>query len=150
MKNTPLKLSRSTFSIKPKSKFAIDDKKKLQNTFIEGVRFEIENKLEDEDFGILELCKAIGLSRSQLHNRIKSATGLSTSIYIRSVKLNRAKYLLENSELNVSQVAYEVGYKDPSYFSRLFTEYFGNNPRNISKGLPSLEEKSSCKIISLW
>ena len=99
-----------------------------KGAFILKVRNIIETKINDESFGIQQLCKEIGLSRSQLHNKIKAETGLSTSIYIRSVKLGKAKFLLDQTELNVSEIAYMVGYKDPSYFSRLFVERYNLSP----------------------
>ena len=101
------------------------------NTFIQKVRDMILENIDDENFGITELCRAIGISRSQLHNKIKANTGLSTSIYIRFIRLERANHLLKHSDLNISEVAYEVGFKDPSYFSRLFCERFGIAPSKV-------------------
>ena len=103
----------------------------VRKTFIQKVQNIIEENIEDEDFGILELCKAIGISRSQLHNKIKAKTDLSTSIFIRNIRLQKAKVLLQYSELNISEVAFEVGFKDASYFSRLFTEKFGHSPSQL-------------------
>ena len=100
----------------------------LKKTFLQNVQFQIEKNISDENFGILELCKNIGISRSQLHNKIKAQTGLSTSIFIRSLRLKRANALINNSELNISEIAYEVGFKDPSYFSRLYSEQYGVSP----------------------
>lgn len=99
-----------------------------EDLFLEKVRQAVLNKLDNPDFGIEELCQAVTLSRAQLHNKLKALTGLSTSIYIRSIRLNKAKQLLESSNLNVSEVAYEVGFKDPKYFSRLFTNEFKKPP----------------------
>ena len=104
-----------------------------EDAFIQKVRNAIEENISDETYGIMHLCRAIGLSRSQLHNKIKALTGLSTSIFIRSIKLNKAKYLLENSDLNVSEVAYEVGFKNANYFSTLYLEEFGENPSKTRK-----------------
>ena len=100
----------------------------LKKTFLQKVKFQIEKNISNENFGILELCKAIGISRSQLHNKIKAQTGLSTSIFIRSLRLKKANVLLRNSELNISEIAYEVGFKDVSYFSRLYAEKYGMTP----------------------
>ena len=113
------RINRSENNITPISK---------ESEFVQKVRSAIEENIENEDFGILQLCRAVGYSRSQLHNKLKAKTGLSTSIFIRSVRLKQAKFLLENSELNISEVAYEVGYKEPSYFSRLFKETYGFSP----------------------
>ena len=102
-----------------------------KNTFLTKLQTIIEENIEDDTFGIPQLCQAACLSRSQLHNKIKAATGISTSIYIRNIRLKKAKHLLEHSDRNISEVAYEVGFKDPSYFSRLFTERYGITPRGI-------------------
>jgi len=101
------------------------------NSFIEKIKTIVEENIEDDTFGISQLCHAACLSRSQLHNKIKAATGISTSIYIRNIRLAKAKALLMHSDKNVSEVAYDVGFKDASYFSRLFTEKYGRSPRTL-------------------
>ena len=55
----------------------------------------------------------------------------ATTGFIHAVRLQKAKDLLQNTDLNVNEVAYEVGYKDPSYFSRKFTETYGMNPSRL-------------------
>lgn len=104
-----------------------------EDEFIQTLKRELEAHLDEEDFGILQLCRAVGMSRSQLHRKIKALTGRSTSLFIRSVRLQKAKTLLETTNLNISQVAYEVGFRDPTYFSRTFAEEFGVNPRESRK-----------------
>ncbi len=89
--------------------------------------------MEDEDFGILELCREAGMSRTQLHRKIKALTNRSTSSFIRSIRLVRAKKLLVETDLNISQIAYEVGFKDPKYFSRTYAEEFGESPKEMRK-----------------
>lgn len=95
------------------------------NSFIERVNNVLRKNFDNEDFGISELCRSIGLSRSQLHNKLKENTGLSTSHFIRSFRLKKALPLLQNSDLNISEIAYKVGFKNPSYFSKLFTNLYG-------------------------
>ncbi len=99
-----------------------------EDRFIRQLQSIITDNMQDENFGIQELCRAIGMSRTQLHRKIKFITGLSTSIYVRFLKLDQAKKILETSDMNVSQVAYEVGFRDPKYFSRVFIEKFGVPP----------------------
>lgn len=96
--------------------------------FIANLKKVIEQNIEDDSFGIQDLCKTICVSRSQLHNKIKTKTGLSTSIYIRQIRLEKSKVLLRQTELNISEVAYAVGFKSPSYFSKLFSEKYGVSP----------------------
>lgn len=99
-----------------------------EDEFIQKVRQAVEANLDDEDFGIVQLCRAVHLSRAQVHNKIKALTGDSTSIFIRNIRLHKAKAVLLKSDLNISQVAYEVGFRDPKYFSKTFFEAFGTLP----------------------
>lgn len=96
--------------------------------FLSQITDIIEQNMGNEDFGIQELCEAAGLSRTHLHRKIKSSTGLSVSLYIRQLRLERAKYLLETTDLSVSQITYTVGFNNPEYFSRKFSQAFGLPP----------------------
>ncbi len=104
-----------------------------EDEFILKVRKIIEANLDDENFGLLELCKEVTMSRSQLYRKIKALTNQSTSLYIRSVRLQNAKALLETTDLNIAQVAFETGFSNPSYFSRIFSEEFGFPPTKNRK-----------------
>lgn len=84
--------------------------------------------LEDEDFSVNHLANAICLSRSQVHRKIKAITGYSTSIYIRMIRLQKAKELLYVEDLTISEIAYRVGFKSPAYFSQIFKKTFGESP----------------------
>ena len=66
--------------------------------------------------GVEVLCYLIGMSRTQLHNKMKALTGMSTSIFIRSIRLKRAKELLETTERSVKEIAFEIGFNDVSYY----------------------------------
>lgn len=101
-----------------------------EDAFVLQVRDLVESNLDDEDFGIQQICRAVGVSRTQMHRKLKALTGLSSSHFIRSIRLEHAKKLLESSHLNISQVAYEVGFKDPKYFSKTFSAAFGVSPQS--------------------
>ena len=109
------------------TKFAIEDK------FIAQVNQIITTNLEREDFDLNELCKALGMSASQLYRKLKAITGKSTAIYIRFIRLEKAKDLLHTTDKNVSEIAYEVGFKELAYFSRCFSEEYGISPSQIRK-----------------
>ncbi|MCB0639984.1 MAG: response regulator [Phaeodactylibacter sp.] len=109
------------------------DANEPEDQFILQIRELIETNIEDENFGIHEVCRAIGMSRTQLHRKIKALTDRSTSSFLRSIRLNRARKILKTTDLNVSQVAYEVGFRDPKYFSRTFAEEFGFPPAEMRK-----------------
>lgn len=104
-----------------------------EHEFITSIKQAIEAELDDESFGIPEVCRAMGVSRSQLHRKLKALTGLSTSHFIRSVRLHKAKHFLANTDLNIAQVAYEVGFKDPKYFSKTFADVYGLAPTDWRK-----------------
>lgn len=104
-----------------------------EHEFIHQLKQVIEEELDNEDFGIPEICRAMGVSRSQLHRKLKALTGLSTSHFIRSLRLAKAKHFLANTDLNIAQVAYEVGFKDPKYFSKTFAEVYGMAPTEWRK-----------------
>lgn len=82
----------------------------------------------DEEFHVMQLCHTLGISRVQLFRKLKALTGSSASQFIRSYRLNKAKTMLTSTNLNISEIAFEVGFKDPAYFTRAFTREFGIVP----------------------
>ncbi|MBX2872584.1 MAG: response regulator [Saprospiraceae bacterium] len=105
----------------------------LEDQFISKLNGIIEEHIDDEQFGIIELCKAMAMSRTQLYRKLKSLTNRSISNYVRSIRLHKAKELLAKGDLNVTQVALEVGFNDRTYFSRAFIKEFGTSPKSIHK-----------------
>ncbi len=103
--------------------------------FIEKTEQIILNNLEDEHFSIQELAHHLNLSRSQAYRKIKALTGMSTAVYIRFIRLQKAKELLAESELTISEIAYRVGFKSPVYFSQMFKETFGQSPKATRESL---------------
>lgn len=91
----------------------------------------IEKKMSDPDFSVEEFAKEIALSRVQLHRKLRSLTGQSTSEFIRVVRLNRAAQLLKQNHESVTQIAYLVGFNSSSYFSRSFYKHFGVSPSDF-------------------
>jgi len=100
-----------------------------EDAFLTRVREQLEKNLDDENLGISGLARAIGVSRAQLHNKIKALTGQSPSVFVRTIRLRKARQLLLTTDLNVTQIAYEVGFRDPAYFSRTFSEEYGHSPK---------------------
>ena len=99
--------------------------------FLNLVHQTLETHLSDENFGIAELCEILNISRAQLHRKLKKLTGQSTSHYIRSLRLDIAKDMLEKTDLNVSEVAFSVGFSSATYFSKVFKAEFGRAPREL-------------------
>jgi len=95
----------------------------------------IELHLAEEEYSIEDLSRDMAMSRMQLHRKLKALTTTSTSLYIRSIRLNHGKRMLEEGLYNVSEVAYLVGFNSPTYFSTCFSEQFGFPPSEVKKHL---------------
>jgi len=101
----------------------------FEDEFLSKVYSIIEDHLSDAELDLSRLCRALNLSRSQVYRKLKALTGKSTTQVIRSYRLQKGKELLQNSDMNISEVAYEVGFTSPAYFTRCFKEEFGMAPR---------------------
>jgi AraC-like DNA-binding protein len=102
-----------------------------EDAFLLKVRALVEAHLEEEDFGIHQLCHELGISRTQLQHKLKALTGKSASLVIRSILLQKARELLKNTDLIVSEVGYAVGFINPSYFTTVFKEEIGQAPSSF-------------------
>lgn len=96
--------------------------------FIKKLTKIVEANLANENFGVNELVDKLGLSRSQIHRRLKKSTNKSLSQFIREIRLEKGKELLEKDSGTVSEIAYNVGFGSPSYFIKSFHDYFGYPP----------------------
>ncbi|HDZ04112.1 hypothetical protein LCGC14_0217720 [marine sediment metagenome] len=116
--------------------FAALVKNKIENPqtkFLQHVIKVIHDNLDDADFGTSQLAKEIHLSESQIYRKLKAITDKSTAVFIRSIRLQKAKELIETTNKTISEIAYEVGFNDPSWFSRAFRDEFGISPSSIHK-----------------
>ncbi|NRB49602.1 MAG: response regulator [Saprospiraceae bacterium] len=104
------------------------DQNPTEDKFLQKVRRLIEEKIGAQAYSIEELAKELHLSTSQLYRKMMALTGQSTSKFFRSVQLKKATALLQNSDLNISEIAYQSGFNEPAYFSRVFTAEFGLSP----------------------
>ncbi len=100
----------------------------IESDFLDKIIMLIEEHMADENFGVAELAEKAGMSRSNLLRRVQKLAGYSVSVLIRKVRLHRAKGLLTSDSLNVSEVAFEVGFNSASYFIRCFREEYGYPP----------------------
>lgn len=100
-----------------------------EDIFIQNAKRTILEHLDDTSFGIMEMCETLNLSRTQLHNKLKSLTGMSTSHFIRNQRLKQSTELLKSSELTISEIAYKVGFSNVQYFSRSFSREYDLTPR---------------------
>ncbi|WPP50741.1 nickel-binding protein [Catalinimonas niigatensis] len=102
-----------------------------EEAFLHALFDHTEQNLQIENFNVNNLCKLIGISRPQLYRKTTSLTGRSPNHFIKELRMQKAWNLLKSRKGNVSEVAMEVGYSNPSYFSKLFYENFGITPSSI-------------------
>ncbi len=112
--------------------------KPLYENFITKAREIIEENYENEEFGTSDLCEALFMSRSQVHRKIKNALSISTSKFILQVRLEKAIEFLAHESQTVSSVAYQVGFSDANYFSRVFSTFYGVSPTQYRQSLTKL------------
>lgn len=93
----------------------------------------IDEHITQTDFGPAQLALQLDLSESQLYRKLKAMSGKSTAIFIRSIRLQKGKDLIQTTDMTISEVAYDVGFKDPSWFSRAFKDEFGFAPSTLSR-----------------
>ena len=87
--------------------------------------------ISDSDFSIVQLCTDVGMSKTQLHRKMKSHYGITPNIYIKTYRLKQAAYMLVHNDVNISEVMYAVGFNSPSYFASSFRDCFGMSPREF-------------------
>ncbi|NMA74053.1 MAG: response regulator [Bacteroidales bacterium] len=98
------------------------------NEFISKISKIIENHLDNPDFSIDDFAKEANMGRTLFYKKIKAITNLSPNEYLRIVRLQKAALLLQSTDLNISEIAYKVGFNDPYYFSKCFKEQFKTTP----------------------
>jgi DNA-binding response OmpR family regulator len=104
-----------------------------ETKFLQNAIKIIHKDLNDSSFGARQLAYKLNLSESQLYRKLKAITGKSTAIFIRSIKLQKGKELILIGDKTISEVSYEVGFSDPSWFSRAFKAEFGFTPSDMDK-----------------
>ncbi len=125
------RLLKERLSLLPQPTEELSPLEKQEALFLQEIHQIIDKNMQDEQFDTLFLCKKAAMSRTQLHRKLKALTGQSTANYIRSVRLKKAKHLLENTTLPIGEIAFEIGFKDFSHFSRSFQKEFGGKPSEI-------------------
>lgn len=103
------------------------------DALMERVLKSVNENLSNTDFGVESLTKSVGISRAQLHRKMKEMTGLSTSEFIRNVRLEQAARLIGNKKINITQVAYSVGFNNQAHFSTVFKKHFGMTPTEYAE-----------------
>ena len=117
-------------------------KAKIQSEadFMQRLTAEIESRLSDSEMDIEQLATQLGMSRAGLYRKIKAYTGQSPVALVRHVRLHKAQQLLEKGDATIQEIAYEVGFANPSYFTKCFKDEFGMSPVEYQK---SYEKKAA-------
>ena len=107
---------------------------KIDRKFINEFTAIVENNISNEDFLVDDIGREIGISRVQLYRKVKALLGYNVNDYILAVRLQKAKYLLLNEELSISEIAFKVGFASQAYFSTVFKSKFGVSPKLFKQG----------------
>ncbi|MDB5250705.1 MAG: histidine kinase, partial [Segetibacter sp.] len=102
---------------------------KLDKKFVSEFTSLVESNLSNEEFAVDDVCKQLGVSRVQLYRKVKALLNINVNDYILNCRLQKAKYLLQHEEFNISEIAYKVGFSSPAYFSTVFKSKFGVTPK---------------------
>jgi AraC-like DNA-binding protein len=108
----------------------------LDEKFLSAIVDVIENHIADPELNIVFLAKSMGMSHSAIYKKIKAISGLSGNEFIRNIRLKRASQLLKTPGINISEVVYQVGFNNRSYFSKCFQDTFDMTPTQFVASLP--------------
>jgi ABC-type sugar transport system substrate-binding protein/AraC-like DNA-binding protein len=126
---TPVKENPTITAVTPEEQAHIEAGADAR--FLERLRMKVQEQMSDSDFGVEALAEQMGVSRVQLYRKTKTLTGRTPVDIIRLSRLNRSKVLLETTNKNISEIAYEVGFTAPSYFTKCFKDEFGISPSDL-------------------
>jgi len=105
-----------------------------QSSFLRKFQDLVEASYQDDRFRARDLADMMNMSETQLFRKLKALTNKGFASYLRCYRLQKAKDLIENyDDMNISEIAYEVGFNDPNYFSRAFSETFGQTPSSLRR-----------------
>ncbi|WP_232793833.1 hybrid sensor histidine kinase/response regulator transcription factor [Siphonobacter sp. SORGH_AS_0500] len=120
--------------------------------FLEKVLAYIHDNLSNPQLSVETLSSHLSMSRASLYNRLLEFTGMTPVEYIRSIKLERAALLLNKSDMNIAEVAYEIGFANPNYFTKVFKAHFNMTPseyiqkeRTRAEGIYKITNAACCK-----
>ncbi len=105
----------------------------MDEVFLTKVLTAVQDHLQDPTFDVERLGREVGLSRSQLHRKLRALTNQPPTLLIRSIRLQRAAELLAHKTGSVAEVAYFVGFNSQAYFAKCFREQFGCSPREYAQ-----------------
>jgi TolB-like protein/AraC-like DNA-binding protein len=120
----------------------MENQPSMDDQFLNKIYQHIEDNLDNEHYSVADLSRHAGLSRSMLHRKLIKLTGKSATFLITEKRLTRAKELLESDVATAAEIAYKVGFSSPSYFNKIFKNYFQVSPGEVRKGVLILPPKA--------
>ena len=105
----------------------------MDKDFVYRFRTLVEEKMKDAELNVEDLGRDMGMSRVQLYRKLKSLTNYSPNELLRQIRLKKAASLLASSDMTAAEIAYEVGFSSPSYFTKCYKEQFGESPTGFLK-----------------
>jgi signal transduction histidine kinase/DNA-binding response OmpR family regulator len=117
----------------------------MDEAFLQKVLAVVQANLAEPDFDVVRLGREVGLSRSQLHRKLRALTNQSPTLLIRSIRLQRAAELLQQKSGSVAEIAYMVGFSSQAYFAKCFREELGCSPKEYARG-PSSGPPASAPV----
>jgi len=110
--------------------------------FMKRVMSIVNKNLSNSDFNISQMVDEVGMSRTQLHRKLKEITGFSAARFMQNIRMQQAMKLLKEKKVNVSQIAYTVGFSSQTHFSTTFKQYYGVSPTEYIKQLEEEENRA--------
>ena len=104
------------------------EKLSVDELFMKRLIVIVENHLADSNFDLEVLCNEMGMRYLQLYRKVKAITNLSLKQFILTLRMKTAEKLLETGKFTISEVAFDVGFTSPAYFSEKFKKHFGTTP----------------------
>lgn len=138
--------NRDLLKVYYNSAIAVDTKvqtaqpKQLDKKFINDVAALVEKNLQNTDLSANDIAENLGMSRVHVYRKMKALLGYSLNDYIVNTRLKKARHLLLSSQMNISEIAYEVGFSSPAYFSTAFKNHFNMSPSDFKSTRPGKEK----------
>lgn len=121
-------------------KVEMPETKSGDERLMERVMNVINKFMSDPEFNVEMLAREVGLSRVQLHRKLKDITGVSTASFIRNLRMKKAAALLQEGKMNISEVADEVGFDNQANFSTVFKKFYGSSPSEYAASMRQIND----------
>ncbi|NLR93351.1 hybrid sensor histidine kinase/response regulator transcription factor [Flammeovirga agarivorans] len=115
--------------------FETENTTNVDKEFLKTITDYIYENISDSNLNVEQLSEVLHLSRSQLYRKIKALTGLTATVFIKRIRLEKAKQMILSGNSNISEVGYQTGFSSPSYFSKCYKEYFNILPTQEVKNI---------------